>query len=344
MVEVLTPEGINPRHWIGPGMGHSYHPEVIKDVQSQIEAAVAIGRPRMPKKVVLQTRTLAYHRLHWLDIQGLEHEWQDARAEAEWDDIQNVVRLTTQNVTDIALHLPQAPRVYLNGIETRSNQLPVGDETWRWRAGENPKTASLLRKRPGLQGPIDDGFKSRFIVVLPDAEPTESLVDRWVHDESAHFLVRWRSLMRGDAIVRKASDVSKQEMQEAHLVLWGTPRSNSLLAKVVAAPSLKPILRWNAEIVEFGKQSANAATSVPVFCYPNPLHDDRYVIVNSGLTFREAHDRTNSLQNPKLPDWALLDISEPPNAETAGRVIAADFFDNRWQPIDRRLSPTDRSP
>lgn len=56
------------------------------------------------------------------------------------------------------------------------------------------------------------------------------------------------------------------------------------------------------------------------------------LILNSGLTFRESHDRTNSLQNPKLPDWALLDITaQPPNAETPGKVIAADFFGNAWE-------------
>jgi hypothetical protein len=55
------------------------------------------------------------------------------------------------------------------------------------------------------------------------------------------------------------------------------------------------------------------------------------VVLNSGLTFRQAHDRTNSLQNPKLPDWAVLDISSPPTADAAGKVIAADFFNEAWQ-------------
>jgi hypothetical protein len=26
-----------------------------------------------------------------------------------------------------------------------------------------------------------------------------------------------------------------------------------------------------------------------------------------------------------------LDITQAPNAETAGKVVAADFFDDRWQ-------------
>ena len=70
---------------------------------------------------------------------------------------------------------------------------------------------------------------------------------------------------------------------------------------------------------------------VPVFVYPNPLNPRKYLVCNSGLTFREGHDRTNALQNPKLPDWAVLDITQPPSDMAAGRVVSAGFFDEHWQ-------------
>ncbi len=38
-----------------------------------------------------------------------------------------------------------------------------------------------------------------------------------------------------------------------------------------------------------------------------------------------------SSQNPKLPDWAILDLTHPPDAEAAGKVVTADFFDERWR-------------
>jgi hypothetical protein len=79
------------------------------------------------------------------------------------------------------------------------------------------------------------------------------------------------------------------------------------------------------------KDSFDAATHVPVLAYPALKSAGFEVVINSGLTFREAHDKTNSLQNPKLPDWALLDITQAPSAESAGKVVAADFFDDRWQ-------------
>jgi hypothetical protein len=65
--------------------------------------------------------------------------------------------------------------------------------------------------------------------------------------------------------------------------------------------------------------------------YPNPLNPQKYVVLNSGPTFREGHDRTNSLQNPKLGDWALIDLAEPPSATAPGRIVAAGVFDEKWQ-------------
>jgi hypothetical protein len=339
MVEVLDKEGLHPPHLIGPEMGHKYHPEVIKDVQARIESHVSKGLDPSPKKVVLQTRTLAYSRMHWLQITSIENQWEDARAEAVWED-GDVIRITTKNVGGIELRLPAIAKVFLNGTETASGSKQDRDVTWSWQKKE--ADSNSLRKRPGLQGPIDDGLKSRFIVVLPDLEPDSGVVHRWVREESSHFLVRWRSLMRGDPIVRKASEVSEADIRDCHLVLWGTPASNSLIAKAMASASLKSVLQWDDRVVRIGTQGSSASQCVPVLCYPNPLNPNKYVIINSGLTFREAHDKTNSLQNPKLPDWAILDVSEPPTAISAGRVVATDFFDCQWKALPRAKSPADR--
>jgi hypothetical protein len=136
--------------------------------------------------------------------------------------------------------------------------------------------------------------------------------------------------MRGDACVVKASEVKDifAEGKTQGLILWGTPESNSCIKAVLGGLPLD----WDAKKV--GMKSGeffDAATHVPVLTYPALKSAGFEVVINSGLTFREAHDRTNSLQNPKLPDWAILDITQPPNAETAGKVVAADFFDERWQ-------------
>ena len=344
MTEVLDKEGLHPPHLIGPGMGHKYHPEVIKEVQSQIEKAVATGVNTLPKKIVLQTRSLAYSRMHWLQITGMQEHWKDARVDAKWDEGKNEILVTTSNVSSLTIRMPKlskTPKVLVDGQEVSNRQSEGNGSIWNWTS-RNTSTENGLAKQPMLQGPIDDGFKSRFIVILPDGSPDGTATDKWARLEAEHFLVRWRSLMRGDALVRKASEVTEQDIRDCHLVVWGTPNTNSIMRKLLASKSLSEVVTWNEKGLKIGGQEGPVGNSVPVLCYPNPLNPSRYVILNSGLTFREVHDKTNSLQNPKLPDWAILDITQPPSVESAGKVIAADFFDSQWRVVPRVKSPTDR--
>jgi pimeloyl-ACP methyl ester carboxylesterase len=342
MMEVLAVEGLQPPHLIGPEMGHKYHPEVIKEVQRTIEQAVAQGRPAMPTKLSLQTRTLAYSRLHWLQITGMERQWEDARVDAQWNPASHELRLSTKNVRSLAIHLPDRPRLTIDGRPAQLQPLATGG--WRWLGSDdsNAGGSGTWEKRPGLQGPIDDAFRSSFVVVLPDLPTADNAIDRWVTEEASRFLTRWPSLMRGDVPVKSAKEITADDMKNHHLVLWGTPQTNSLLARATSHADWPKPIEWNQQTIRFGEQSASASSHVPVFVLPNPMHPQRYLVVNSGLTFREAHDRTNSLQNPKLPDWAILDITAPPNNESAGKVVAADFFGEAWEVLPRRRAPEDR--
>mgnify|MGYP003424527640 CR=1 FL=1 len=79
------------------------------------------------------------------------------------------------------------------------------------------------------------------------------------------------------------------------------------------------------------KLPASAADHAPIFIYPNPANPQRYVVLNSGFTFRMGAKTSNSLQTPKLPDWALIDLRTPPTDKWPGQVVDAGFFDERWQ-------------
>jgi hypothetical protein len=68
-----------------------------------------------------------------------------------------------------------------------------------------------------------------------------------------------------------------------------------------------------------------------VLVFPNPLNPQRYVVINSGFTFREFDYLNNARQSPKLPDWAVLDTSVPAGPHYAGGVTDAGFFDETWQ-------------
>lgn len=330
MMEVLAKEGLKVPHLIGPGMPHKYHPETIKEVQALVEEAVAKGRNPMPKKVTLQTRTVEYGKMFWVQLIHMEKEWEDTRIDAEIGD-EGILRVKTKNVAAFNMRPATKPRaVEIDGQTLSGDWLNCRKGAGgKWQLMDD--IAAKDESFSGQPGPIDEVFKHPFLVVLPEGDSASPQVTAWASAESSHFITRWRGLMRGDPRVKRAPQVTEADMAKYTLVLWGDAKSNPLIAKVLKARSIKEMpFSWTTEKVKLGAQEFNGATHVPVMKLPNPLSPGGTIILNSGLTFREAHDRTNSLQNPKLPDWAILDITTPPNAEAAGKVVAADFFSN-WK-------------
>lgn len=332
MEEAFAAEGFTLDHRIGPGMGHKYHPDtltaILKDLDAELERG---GRSWRNLNVSLQTRTLRYHQVEWLDVQRLQEHWRDARVDAEETE-DGSFQLTTKNVAALqikAMEGNSASKVVIDGqllpVNPPADMVSLVLRDGHWSLGE--PDAAQLAKKPGLQGPIDDAFLEPFLVVTPSGKSPHPDVQRWVEFEQQHFLDRWEGVFRGRARVKPDTEVTADDMARYHLVLWGDPASNSVLAKLA---DRLPI-RWTTDAITAGQQSFAAASHVPVLIYPNPESPSRYVVLNSGPTFREAHDRTNSLQNPKLPDWAVIDLSQPPDALAPGKIVAADFFDESWR-------------
>ena len=318
-------------HLIGPGMGHKYHPETAKEVQAFLLEAIHRGRNKLPAKVTLQTQTLRYSSMHWLRVNGLEEHWQDSRVDAEMID-EGLVNITTKNVSRLWIErdLPKGAKIFIDEMELSMNKPSSGATAL---TNLNGQWSSLMhvsrgpKKTPGFQGPIDDAFMAPFLVVAPSGTSGRPKVQRWVDFELAHFLERWKALMRGEVRVKKDSEVTAEDIEKYNLILWGDPKSNSQIAEVIADLPLV----WTGDKLLVAGELYDAEEAVPTLIYPNPKNPTNYIVINSGLTFREDHDRTNSLQNPKLPDWAVIDLSRAPDGTAPGEILAADFFDERWQ-------------
>ncbi|MFM1770771.1 MAG: hypothetical protein RJA22_3300, partial [Verrucomicrobiota bacterium] len=91
-------------------------------------------------------------------------------------------------------------------------------------------------------------------------------------------------------------------------------------------------IRWSTREIRVGNRTFDPGRHVLIFIFPSPLNPSRYVVINSGFTFPQYAAASNSLQTPKLPDWAILDLSVPLAGRTGGQgVVAADFFGERWE-------------
>ena len=80
-----------------------------------------------------------------------------------------------------------------------------------------------------------------------------------------------------------------------------------------------------------GSSDFAADKYVPVLIYPNPENPKRYIVINSGFTFREYDYLNNARQVAKLPDFAIVDLSVPVNSRTPGGIAKAGFFTERWE-------------
>ncbi len=331
--EAYAANGRTLEHLVAPKTGHQYHPEYLKQVLAFVAKAIADGRPAAPEQVFFQTKTLRYSRQYWVEALGLGEHWHDARVDAQVD--VKGITATTSNITRLRLSWPKlksGSTITLDGQALKVAAVTGKDGVVCERSGDTWALAKDvapegLRKSPGLQGPIDDAFMSAFLVVLPSKTCADPTVQRWVTGESAHQLKRWSELMRGEARVKQDSAVTADDIARYNLVLWGDPAANSVMAKVMA----KLPVTWDATGVAVGGKRFAGATQVPALIYPNPLNPAKYVVLNSGLTFREAHDKTNSQQNPKLPDWAVIDVRTPASDTIPGLIAGAGFFDERWQ-------------
>lgn len=342
MADALAKEGIQLEHVIGPGAHHFYEANAKAEVARRIDAIASAGRNPLPRHIRFTTWTLRYPRMGWVHLDGLEHHWTRARVDAEIVG-DSGVRLTTQNVTALTLEMPpglcpldntRKPHLVLDGEQVDA-PAPLSDRSWtaHFRKRDRQWVAvpaaddGELRKRPGLQGPIDDAFMDSFLMVRPTGSPLNAVTAAWTARELDHAIVHWRRQFRGEAQVRDDSAVTDADIAASNLVLWGDPSSNRVLARIA---DRLPI-RWSATGITVGSQTFAANHYALVMVFPNPLNYKRYVVLNSGFTFREYDYLNNARQSPKLPDWAIIDVTTPPTSRTPGKVVDAGFFDEQWQ-------------
>jgi hypothetical protein len=346
MAKAVASEGLKLVHIIGPQTGHRYHPGAKIEINERIDSIVERGRNHLPRKVRFTTWTLRYNQMLWVTVDGLEKHWERARVDAEILDA-NTVAVRTENISALTLSMPSGlcpldntrpPKVVLNGRELEAAPV-LSDRSWKATFRKDEKNWTVvdssadgaLRKRHGLQGPIDDAFMDSFIMVLPSGSPLNERIGAWTAAEQAHAIEHWRRQFRGEARVKQDAEITDAEIKSSNLILWGDPSSNKLLAKMVDQIPIQ----WDSRGIHVGKEIYSPDHHVPILIYPNPLNPNRYIVLNSGFTFREYDYLNNARQVPKLPDFAIVDVNVPVSSRAPGGIVSAGFFGERWELLER---------
>ena len=190
----LPPEELRVKFLVGPKTGHRFQPDSKKESDAFIDQALP---RRVPRHFRFICYTPRYGTVWGIHVDTLQesigpHWW---RGPDRFHHLQ-CGRLTldqTRAVTIDGQHLEGASFERKNGV---------------WKAGITPG----LRKRAGLQGPIDDAFQDSFLCVRPaigDAPVLEA------------FRAEFAKFMRGDIRIKIPAEITDQDIADSNLVLSG---------------------------------------------------------------------------------------------------------------------------
>lgn len=332
-------------HVVAPKLEHTFPAEWQKKAEALYAKRAAPGKPDYPDKVRFVTWTMKYASCYWVELLGLDQHYKQARVEAEKKE--DGFAVTTANVRAIRLGLwPGATReaitVSIDGqkLENVRPHLSRASELNVYLEKQGTKWAVVLperlamdrlrapRKTSNLQGPIDDAFMGPFLCVRGTGTAWNEAVGAYARADLERFAGEWSKYLRGELPVKDDTEVTAEDLATKHLVLFGDPGSNSLIADVVG----RLPLGWTRKTITWGGKEYDASSHVPVLIYPSPLAPERYVVLNSGHTFRAADFRgTNALLYPRLGDRAILKLTGAKDEPLKSEVVTAGLFDDQWK-------------
>ncbi len=290
------------------------------------EEEAARRRERSPDTVTLVTGYHREARQHWVEVTRIDGYPALVGVEARRDGARVELR-TRGPVRALRLHDLRADAVVIDGARLALGGARGVVDLVRADGGWRVGAPAEVGKRPGLSGPIGDALHERLVHVYGTGEGRAEALR-----EAAERGARgWLDNLRGvQQPVVADVDLTPAQIASGHLVLYGSPADNAVLARI--ADQLP--IRVEPDAVVVGAQRFEGAHLGVRFIHPSPLAPGRYVIVQ-GAGRPETVQAGNRLP-AFLPDWVVYDDrrlpdrpGNLPNQHT--RHVAAGFFDDAWR-------------
>lgn len=291
-------------------------------------------RDPSPASVTLVTGDYRAARQHWVEVTRIDDYPSIVAVEARREAARIVVS-TRGSLRALRLHEVRAREVVIDGarvpLEGATGAVDLVRGEGGWRVGA-PRARG---KRPGVSGPLGDALYEPLLHVYGTGGERPHLLREAAERGARGFFENLHDVVQP---VVADTDVTDAQLAGAHVVLYGSPRSNTVLARIA---DRLPI-RVAADGVSVGAQRYGGAHVGVRFLYPSPFGAGRYVIVQAAAR-SEAVAAGHRLP-AFLPDWVVYDArrlpARPGNLPTArSRHVAAGFFDDAW-----RLTPEGSTP
>lgn len=317
-----------------PGMPHHFAPQISYSVFES--AAVLRPIPSAPREVKFVTTNLRYDRAYWVTLDRLDQSPAETRVTAAYDDglplplppgrrgpprsseppRSPTLSVTTKNVDGLTLRLREAgiaagdvPPLLIDGtaltLPAEAEVVHLVKSAGHWQLATAPATSG---KRHGLTGPIGDAFNGKFLALYGSGDlPLARAELDAIRNPPSQLVIQ------AEFPLKAAERVTAADLADSNLILFGTPKTNPLLARL--APRLP------ANLIAEVEQGATV-----VFVHPNPENPARYVVVWTGRVLSAPLE-------PKLEAGWMQPLNLLPDFLVArdGRVVSAGHFDREWK-------------
>jgi hypothetical protein len=256
----------------------------------------------------------------------MDKHYERADLDAVRSDDRKAYTIATHNINRLVLReTDHAKEIKIDGQDLKAPsraEIALQKNGTAWKV-DGSIAQKGLHKTHALQGPIDDAFLDPFMMVRPTGTPWNNEVNQQALRTMAHFDKMWGKFFRGHPFVKDDKDVTAEDMAKYHMVLFGDPGSNKLIAKLQG----KLPVKWTKETVTMAGKDFPARENLPALIYPNPLNPSKYVVINSGLDIDDA-GYNGDYGTPMWGDYAVVKVkagADLPDLQIGG------LFDENWK-------------
>jgi pimeloyl-ACP methyl ester carboxylesterase len=336
MHRLLTAQGFPVKYTEVPGEGHHFITPFknVELMDQYLLWMLSCRKERNPSHVTLVTYWLRHNQSYWVEVDQLRRYGKRSRVDARISDDLTMLQAATENVRSLSLGpIPNARAVQLRLDDQEMGAFDLTrKQTVHWsQAGWNRGARDVsLEKRPGRSGPLSDLFFENVIYV---GGSTGSGDENYFTQTIAGFMeAEFRRTNGGvhrggipgenSAVQRVALDkeLTEDEARGSQLILFGTERTNALVARYIDRLPLK-----------FGDKSLEldgktfAGDDVALFAlFPHPDNPERCLAIHGGVS-PDAIVYGSHLNQLLAPDYLVYN---------RGQILAWGFWNNEWK-MDR---------
>ena len=196
-------------------------------------------------------------------------------------------------------------------------------------AGNATQIVSLppepLKKNEKIYGTIGDAFNRPFLFVVGTTAKNakDQAMVATTRRASETLKQEWMARANGSVKVKADSDITREDINEYNLILFGNAQTNSFIAQINDRLPIK----FRAGGLHAGNKTFTNEDVGMAIIYPNPLNTNRYVVIVGGVS-AGGMETAGRLRLHELPDYVVFD-SHTLSGEKL-QFVDGGFFNKFW--------------